>query len=556
MPRLDLRNFKGLAPRLHSRLKEATYADAVTDAKLWDGTIRNFPCPTIHCEIGQSIQSITPIPDCPCLTWPTKVDIVIDCDLVYFTGDGKPQIATFSDLCQGKSCGWCVPCPKSAPKAVFTVCDNDKARYVAYTYTRLKKVGNRIFESALSPPTQLISVCSDSEVKLSGLSSEGDCTAGFRIYRAESGLKFGELETPVNDAWLFVGETTATEFTNKLKFDQCEPADPMLHEAGCPPDNLHSLRMTESGVMVGLSGDELWYTYPGDPMSWGKHRRRKIRSVWGKPLRLEVHKDDVYVLTDKFPINYRVQLQDSGVQLQRNLINKYLPLVSIQSVSSGYQGVVYASDTGLILLHGGEAQSITSPWFNRDQWRRLKPETLAGVVHDDAYIMSTEVDAFLFEFGDGVYANNENSDLIGLNLGGHIIGASSMYAADAVYWSKEGVVYRWDWEEMEAGNHKDSENLEKPCCPFFYRPSIEDVNSSATYTAAEVHLRPGSNVVFRYYDTDCRTPILIDEELRTDCDPFRLTDCRRTEDSMIEVEGCGTIDSITLGTSYQSLRSR
>ena len=173
--------------------------------------------------------------------------------------------------------------------------------------------------------------------------------------------------------------------------------------------------------------------------------------------------------------------------------------------------------------------------------------------------MASSVDAFLFEFGDGVFADNGNTNLIGLDLGGRIVGADAMYSDDALYWAKGGVVYRWDWEAMPVGNHKDPEvqpEDQGECCPFFYRPAIEDKNGSATYTAAEVHMRPGSEVTFRYYDVDCREPVLVDEEVRTDCEPFRLTDCRRTEDSRIELSGCGIVDSVTLGTSLQALRLR
>ncbi len=556
MPRLDLRNFKGLAPRLHSRIQDATYADAVTDAKLWDGTIRNFPCPTVHCSLllcGETpvVKSITPLPECKCLTWNTRVDIVRDCDLIFYTGDGKPKIAQSNRLCQDLSCDWCVPCPNNPPDLTYEPCDTDAARYVAYAYTRLKCVSGRVFESPLSPSTKIIPVCGN--VTISGITHDDICSCGYRIYRAESGIKTGETQTPINNAWMFVGQIMSGSFTDML--DHCEPADPLLFEAGCPPDDLHSLHMTESGVMAGLSGDELWYTLPGDPMTWSKHRRRKVRAEWGHPLAIEVHKDDVYVVTDNKPVHYRLQLHDSGVQMQRNLINKRLPLVSLPSLSSGYQGVVYASDAGLVMLNGGQAQVISSPWFNRDQWRRLKPETLVGAVHDDAYVMSTEVDAFLFEFGDGVFADNQHSDLVGLNLGGRIIGADAMYSDDALYWAKEGVIYRWDWEAMATGNHKDPEQQPEECCPLFYRPAIEDVNSSATYTAAEVHVRKGE-FTFRYYDVDCGNPELIDEETVNSCEAFRLTDCRRTEDSMIEVEGCGVIDSMTLGTSFQALRLR
>ncbi|MCB1620905.1 MAG: hypothetical protein KDI44_09210 [Thiothrix sp.] len=557
MYRLDLRNFKGVAPKRHSRLLDATYADAVTDAKLWDGTLRNFPCPTVHCETGATVQTITPLPGCECLTWPERVHLARDCGLVFWTGDGMPQMATESGLCAGESCRWCIPCPDKAPDLAYTPCTTDKAIYVSYAHTRLVQVGGRVFESALSPPTGMIPVCEGEPVTVSGLNNPHGCAAGYRIYRAESGIKTGALDTPANNAWMLVGESSASQFVDE--FRDCEPATPLLHEHGCPPDDLHHLHITESGVMVGLSGAELWYTLPGDPMTWSRNRRRMIRAEWGKPLALSVHKDDVYVLTDHMPVHYRLALSDAGPQLQRNLIPKHLPIASLTSLSSGYQGVVYASDSGLVMLNGGQAQVISSPWFNRDQWRRLDPASIVGAVHDEAYVMASSVDAFLFEFGDGVFADNGNTNLIGLDLGGRIVGADAMYSDDALYWAKGGVVYRWDWEAMPVGNHKDPEvqpEDQGECCPFFYRPAIEDKNGSATYTAAEVHMRPGSEVTFRYYDVDCREPVLVDEEVRTDCEPFRLTDCRRTEDSRIELSGCGIVDSVTLGTSLQALRLR
>ena len=543
--RVYLRDFHGLQPNRASRLEGANYAEEAYDTNLWNGQIRNFPKPTVHCSPNATTLTITKGFDC-CLNWATHVDVVRDCDAVFWTGDGVPKMATTAELCAGAEHIWSIPIPPQ-PIATFTPCGTSMCRYVAYMVVCEVEVGGKSLFSQPSKPTEWLQACGDSEVVLTAIHATHPLATRMHIYRAEAGFHEGsENEIPLNATWLLAGTTTSTTYTDHAGSYNTAPAHPLLFEFGNPPADLHSVVQTDDGIFAGLSGEYLWYTLPGEPMTWSTRRCRHLRTRWGKPLRVVAHGETLYVLTDNMPVVYSVRLTDTGPRLDRNVVEKYLPLESYGSVATSSKGIIYASLSGLVALTGTTAVVISSPWFNKDQWRSLRPETVVGAVHDDAYIFSTRRAAYILEFGDDMYADNKNSKLMGLKLGGTITGASAMASdKDAVYWVKSGTGYRWDRAEETTD-----------VCPFFYRTSVVDGNLPATLTAAELHGDPGIAVTVRYLRETGVGGVreMLRELMVFDKTPFRLPATHRQEDTLFEIEGIGSVDSVTFATSHTGLR--
>ncbi|OQX10504.1 MAG: hypothetical protein BWK73_20160 [Thiothrix lacustris] len=542
--RIHLRDFHGLQPNRASRLLDANYAEDAVDAKLWNGQITNFPCPTVHCSPGIATKTITKGFDC-CLNWETHANLVQDCGAVFWTGDGAPKMVSTSGVCVGDEYVWGIQAPPQ-PSVSYTPCTTGGVRYVAYMAVVEVEVGGRKLFSAPSQPTEWRPVCADSEVELSQLVATHPLAAAVHVYRAEAGFHEGsEAATPLNAAWFLAGIATSATFTDHAGSFDTQPAHPLLFEWGNPPTDLHSLVQTDDGVYAGLSGDYLWYTLPGEPMTWSPRRTRHVRKRWGKPLQLAVHGEVIYLLTDNTPVVYEVRLTDTGVRLNRTVIEKHLPLSSLGGTATNSKGIIYPSDSGLVALTGTTAAILSSPWWNKDQWRALHPDTLVGAVHEDAYIFSTRKAAYILEFGDDMYADNKTANLMRLSLNSTIVGASAMTDHDVLYWVKDGVGYRWD-RNAEAAT----------CCPFTYRTAVVDGNLPLTLTAAEVHGSPDTRLTVRYYrETEVRG---VREKLRElavfERTPFRLPGTHRNEDTFFELEGCGVVDSVTFATSHTGLR--
>lgn len=553
--RHHLRNFQGLRPKDAPRNKDLTYADACYDVKLWDGQLRNFPCPAVACTPGVEVLTIMDVSGCSCLNWQTIVNEVYDCNLIFYTGDGAPKFTTAAGICTGVEHAWNIPAP-AAPTVAAVHCDTPDVRYVAYMVTQLVMVDGYLLESPVSPPTGWYAIAQAGSATVTGLTPAHPAAVGFNIYRAESGFHAGgEDATPTVAGWFLAGTTAGTSFVDDLaRF--APPASPLLLERGNPPADLYSLGRTDSGIFVGLSGAHLWFTLPGEPMTWHPTRRRSIHPTWGAPVALKVHGDDVYVLTDDLPVYYRTRLAESGPVFDRNVIQKHLPLVAINSLSSGVNGVVYASVDTLVQLNGGKAMSLSSPWFNHDDWRRIKPTTIAGTIHNDAYIFASETDAFLLEFGDSTFAENKRSQLVGLRLGGTIKQATAFKAGKTVKWAQGGKVYEWDRLAAGPQAHSEQPPYENPCCPGFYRTGLVDANVSGTFTAGEVHTLPNTTVDLEVWrETTQAGERQVLRSLRvTNRKPFRLPAVKREEDTFVELTFCGTVTSLSVATSLTSLR--
>lgn len=600
----DIRDFRGIDYVSEGRLLTPSHALAIQDAKVWDGSIRTFPCPEVCGSYAGVAETLVDCDLCPCTTWDSRIHIVWDCnDIVAWTGDDVPRIAEADNFCEGGGCPLDFPCPSNPPEvlnnppsggyagqsypsypSISDVCGGDNGgagngacatayqgdanatRYTSYFYTNVYTIGGKTFESAPGPASAVVS--GNAEALITGMiAPEHPCFTGHRVYRIESGVKTGEeRESPVNNAVVCVAETTnATEVAMALTAT-AKPAPPLLFDYGGAPDDLKFLHSTEAEVYFGLVGREMWYTLPGRINTWSRKRRRTIKRQWGRPLALVTHNDDIYVLTDKHVIWYRMALGDSGPTLTRHIHRPITPLLSEKAITVSEIGVVFPSDRGLVAVLRDQIQVISSPFFDHDRWRQLDPDSMVAAVYGDTYVMSTSVDAFLFAFDDTLYSERTRTHVVGLNMGGVMIGAEAMATCDrGILIANGGTVYYWDWYQHPLRNHRSrhcDETLDRECCPFFWRSRIEDENRSFTYTAAEIHFGneiPNPEVTFRIWEGNCDNEHdcgceLIEECVITDCEPFRLPGCRRGEDHWVEIEGCAHVLSVTLATSFHALR--
>jgi hypothetical protein len=98
---------------------------------------------------------------------------------------------------------------------------------------------------------------------------------------------------------------------------------------------------------------------------------------------LGVYEDTLVVLTTKFP--YLITGVSPTAMTQRKLPLPQ-PCVSKKSIASDQFGVLYASSNGLVSIGVGTQDVVTVPLYTRDEWQKLNPFTMVGMIYNNMYM--------------------------------------------------------------------------------------------------------------------------------------------------------------------------
>ncbi len=127
MPRIVIKPNQGENP-IAGWGNDAGWAACAINTKFWHGLLQPFQCPKLHCCRDFDIKTLYSLDECDCIAWDTEVSIAdCFCDFIFWTDDGKPQISTHEELCEGESCDLGVPCPTNAPTVKFAKCVDERA---------------------------------------------------------------------------------------------------------------------------------------------------------------------------------------------------------------------------------------------------------------------------------------------------------------------------------------------------------------------------------------------------------------------------------------------
>ena len=574
--------FTGMRPRRDSRYNgEST---SIVDANLIHGDLRPLPCPEEKCDTGGVVETIVDIEENECCTFTECMSYTEDCGLYYWNDEtGVAMISTPEEFCSGDGCEYVVQCPDAAPSVVASELAPDSsdtaacnAHFFSYRYSYIVEIGGREFEGHWSAPSECVLSTNPPNVTISGTPAINDgCHTKIRLYRAASGQHSGVgVNAEVLGGWYVVGDyPMGAIITDNLRYTELQRPDPIMpDEYGSPPPNLRSIGKTDNGVIFGIEGQCLHYTIPCRPMSWSPRRKICIPEHAGTPLLACARGQDVYVLTDKFPVFLDANLSDSGIGFRMNIIQKRIPLVSKASVTKGYQGIYYASTDGYYTIERDRPSNLTQEWFGRDDWCKLKPETISGVVAEDSLVWASEVDAFMLSHGDVVSQISNSAGnprrsaqlggqtLVGLNLNGTMIGSTAhmLDCDNNIRFAKDGIVYCWDWcKNIIPAHHKDKpdESQEDPCCEWTYCDFI-DVDQCMNFSRLEVKFDIRTltdGITIKLYKVDCGEQELITEEVITDCEPIAIPGCVISERFLLEASGCETVKHLSFASSLQEL---
>jgi hypothetical protein len=369
-------------------------------------------------------------------TWPIDVDLVqapLSADVesrFYWTGDGEPKMAEFSEIVSGGLNDFphlCyalgIPAPQDKPAVSVAGGTGD-------TITRFYRVtffGEKGEESAGSPVSDSIDGPIDGTWNVSNLPelpvNSGTCTAtatagvttvtcsGYHWLRIDDPVKLNATEvyvrsvvsptvftvsgghatattwarvTPWNvnglqrrlyrttgttGSWQLVAEDVGTTYSDSLDDGDILGDELISDNWNPPPAGLRGLCLHASGALCGFVGNKVYFSEPLQPHAWPTGTSLSLGfDVVG----LAPFGSSIVAATAGSP--YLIDGTEPGVMSAQKFDGGY-PCVSKRSVTSVGDGALYSSNHGLIYVtsSGVAIAPYTDSWFTRDEWMQLAP---------------------------------------------------------------------------------------------------------------------------------------------------------------------------------------
>lgn len=467
MGSIRITDFGGLKPREHRGAGTPTRASVARDVKLWHGSLQPWRYPALKVAHGDHIGTMAQFDCCfvtsenPCASFTTNDT---NCNRVFATG--VRDYPTYADLpqCVG-SCGeipdlqWYrlgvrrATNPPSVSNFVLTNPDIEcsscvtgvqtKREMRAYIYSFVNKYGE---EGIPSRPSLILDVDIDSEATLgfsiSPISAIQETPEFIRIYRAGSGWsETGKWEESTSD--FFLVEEIPYQEGNFQWVDDVPASDlGETNMSDChyqPLDTLQGMTATDDGALVAFEGKNLWFSEPWRAHAWECHLNLDDCIV-----NIKVNGAYIYVATTGHPYVVSIQNNEKDCRCCRE-VNKLLvpaPCVSPRSMVKTQNGVMWASNAGLVQVTGGGSMQLeTHSHIAEDDWLKWFPHDLQGVYFQGKYFGFNAERGFIWDMNDGIFTENDNMKFSELSLTPTAVFASRQ---DFLYMAFDGGIHMWD----------------------------------------------------------------------------------------------------------------
>lgn len=402
--------------------------------------------------------------------------------------------------------------------------------YYAYTY-----VNDWGWESAPSPVSAAVERTIDETVILSNL--ESPPSGGYninrvRVYRTQAGtadnadffflLEAAVSAATVKDTGQKIGEVLATKKWLPA------PGVPRGGAVSFTEQNLHTLTPMWNGMLAGITNGAVRFCEAYTPYAWPIEYDAVPPD--GRAVGLGVFGQNLLVLTTGKPILVSGSSPDSLDQAPLDIPQGCIAPRSVVSMGAG---VAWASNDGLCWYGAGGARVLTASALLREDWLKLRPETIIGQMYEGLYFGSYEPapgaprKGFMVDpaGGGGVFFLDEGFD-----------GAHFDSGQDQLYVLRGNRIMKWDAAEAFMNAVFRSKTFRQP------KPT--------TFSCAEV-------VASAY---PVRLTVLADGVQRFSAEvrsrePLRLPAGFRAMDWAIEVRctGAAAIQAVILAGSMQEL---
>lgn len=399
MVAVKLQNLGAMIPAVDERLLPQTNAALAENTWLYKGSIEAFPIMTpVHTMASNAmvrafripIQNYGKdnIPDSYWVEFETKnVDLVSSptvgdtFERFYWAGDTfSPKYNTKARIAAGSSeylLG--VPAVSTAPSGSVTggTGPTETRAYVATWVTSFGEEG---------PPSDPVIITGNSDgswdltlTPAAGAEVTDRDLTHVRIYRTITGTTgsttyYFVTEQPI--ATTAYSDTTPTTTVAANEIMESLYYDP-------PPTDLQGIAAMPNGILAGFRENEVWFCEPYKPHAWPSIY---TVAVDGEIVGLGVMGQTLVVCTRISP--YTI----SGINPANMAVSKIAtvePCLSRGSIVSTPQGVVYASQNGLIAVAPGMTRNVTSKLITKDIWldvqNYIDPTKIRAATLGDAY---------------------------------------------------------------------------------------------------------------------------------------------------------------------------
>jgi hypothetical protein len=413
----------------------------------------------------------------------------------------------------------------------------------------------------------------DDRFKLSGCSVAGfDITGGvvtttpdqFTITYAQAGsdtattaatgtVYYDVAENPPTDAARYWGDGSY-DFTDDFNYRSLTTVLDS-NEFDAPPADLQGLTVIQNNLMVGFTGNDVYFTEPNKFHAWPEKYKISLEyNIVG----LVALGSDLLVMTEGYP--YVISGSDPAVLSTSRYSTNY-PCLSKRSIVQTDVGVMYSTHEGLALASfTGGVQIVTAPAHSPDTWNAaLDPSTITAVFYDSLYFGSHSTGSFFYRRSqDG----QNPGDFITYNITFTATWFDPLTGALYYVTGTDGDIVLWDDPAQPNSDYTWKSKVFVSQEPFnmgaarvvadYTGVTVSPVWSEwdSTWITADVTWDVVEPVTFKLYAN--RSLVLT--TTRADSDVFRLPAGYKTDTYEVEISGTVRVRAVHLGETPTSLK--
>lgn len=452
--KLTFQQFSGIAPRIAPRLLPATLAQEALDVKLWSGELRPHYADEILQYIPSNIQSIYRYKwknqTYNWLGWAKSVNVakgpVYDDEnnrIYLMVNDGTGFLVTDSSLLEDRdywngleSKAYAVAIPEPGQSDIWvsggTGSGDIESRSYVYCYVRqwadgtidvgkssgpLKNSSNRSRYTVDVRPGQVVDMSIvDPIAHANGIGAginkiyiyRSEVTsAGQALYSYVDQFDVNTNRVTNNPAAVWVADGGYYKYSDSKPNTSLGEACPSIYWDP-PVTGLKGLVSLQNGLFAAYKDSTVYVSDWNAPHAWPyEHTVTIDYPIVG----LGSFGNTIVVCTEAAPVLIVVQ---DPTNPTTKAIQENCPCVSADSIVNTRNGVIFASQNGLVLINSTSPTFITEKLLTQDEWLPLHPESLKGAFLNNTYygFFTNPTDTaagFIFDLDSYTYSTAYNS---------------------------------------------------------------------------------------------------------------------------------------------------
>lgn len=452
--KLTFQQFSGVAPRIAPRLLPATLAQEALDVKLWSGELRPHYADEILQYIPSNIQTIYRYKwknkTYRWLMWNKDTHVVKspmyndENNRIYFTNSGgffvtdssllKDQDYNTGYLPEGSWYRTAIPQPGQSDIWVSggTGSGDIESRSYVYCYVRqwpdgtidigkssgpLKNSSDRSRYTVDVRPGQVVDMSIVDPLLYGDGAHVGInkvyiyrsevTSAGQAVYSYVDQFDVNTNRATNNPNAVWIAEGTYYKYSDSKPNTSLGEACPSLYWDP-PVTGLKGLVSLQNGLFAAYKDSTVYVSDWNAPHAWPyEHTVTIDYPIVG----LGSFGNTIVVCTEAAPVLIVVQ---DPTNPTTKAIQENCPCVSADSIVNTRNGVIFASQNGLVLINSTSPTCITEKLLTQDEWLPLHPESLKGAFLNNTYYgiftnPSDKAAGFVFDLDSYTYSTVYNS---------------------------------------------------------------------------------------------------------------------------------------------------